>query len=87
MEKMTPTSSDGHQPGDVRQWEYRLIGFSRGKIVSAGSQKLAIDDANAKTLPRRLPVVAEYLEQAGLEGWEAVGLSDHWILLKRPITD
>ncbi len=69
----------------MQQWEYHLIGFSRGKVVSTGGRKLAACIQDIKSLPRNLPVVAEYLEQAGLEGWEAVGVSDHWILLKRPL--
>ncbi len=78
-------NSDCPDLGGPQKWEYRLIGFSRGKVVATSPQKLAITSENMTSLPRRLPVVADYLEQAGLEGWEAVGISDHWILLKRPI--
>ncbi len=70
---------------DIQQWEYRLIGFSRGRVISSGSQHPISSTNEVKSLPRNVCVIAGYLEQAGLEGWEAVGLSDHWILLKRPV--
>ncbi len=70
----------------MQQWEYHLIGFSRGKVTSTGGLKLTYAVEDVKSLPRNLPVVSEYLEKAGLDGWEAVGVSDHWILLKRPLS-
>jgi hypothetical protein len=62
-----------------RMFRYRVCQTQMARVtfVNGRWQGLQIDNADAETLYNSCPMVWEYLEAAGREGWELVTVAPH----------
>ncbi|HEX8493511.1 MAG TPA: hypothetical protein VF658_11755 [Pyrinomonadaceae bacterium] len=60
-------------------FRYRVCQTQRSRVTFVNGRWLGlqIDNADAETLYNSCPLVWEYLEAAGREGWELVAASSH----------
>ncbi len=65
----------------MQTWEYLVIGHAQGRVISINDKQVGQLGSgniwNGSSL-------TDYLQKAGADGWEAVGISDNKLLMKRP---
>ncbi len=65
----------------MQTWEYLLIDHAQGKVISINDKQ--VGKLGFSSIWKG-PSLTDYLQESGADGWEAVGISDNKLLMKRP---